>query len=330
MNKEYAQAVEVFPPLPARESPQGESPRWGIIYSPKTGVLHSHKKWEKIRRKLNEEGIEYDFVQSESNGSEERLGAMLAKNGYKTIVVVGGDGALNRAVQGALTALPEAAAKGTNDITFGVIPNGHGNDYARFWDIPEDDPLKAVDVLIRRRIRKVDVGVLREGDREHFFLNCMNVGVAASIVNIKHKTYRFWGLSSLSYLSSFFLMLFHRMEHRARLIVNHETLEGSFMNICVGNAHGYGLTPNAVPYNGMLDVTTVSHPAISQLLAGMYMLVTGRFLSHRNVRPYRSRQRITFDQIGSACVSIDGQVLPHPTLPMQVTVRQEWIRFIIP
>lgn len=300
--------------------------RWGIIYSPKSGVLRTHRRWEKIRRYLNECGIDYDFVQSEGRGSEERLAAMLAKNGYTTIVIVGGDGALNRAIQGVMSVEPEYR----NDITFGIIPNGHGNDYARFWGLDENRPLAAVDALIRGRIRKVDLGILRENGLDHYFLNCVNVGVVASIMNIKHKTYRFWGLSSLSYLSSFFLMLFHRMEHRARLVVNHETLDGSFMNVCVGNAHAYGLTPNAVPYNGMLDVTTVSHPAVSQLVAGMYMLLTGRFLSHRNVRPYRSRQKIRFEEIGSACVSLDGQVLSDIQLPMEISVRQECIRFLIP
>lgn len=324
--------------------------RWGIIYSPKSGVLRTHKRWEKIRKYLNEKGIAYDFVQSEGAGSEYRLGAMLANNGYKTIIIVGGDGALNSAISGALSAYPEAH----NDIVFGVIPNGHGNDYAHFWDIDEEDPIKAVDVLIKGRERKVDVGCItsispfsptKEGELpsgdcaspspwgragERFFLNCLNIGLAASIVNIKHKTYRFWGLSSLSYLSSFFLMLFHRMEHHARFTVNHETLEGSFMNICIGNSYGYGLTPNAVPYNGMLDVTTLSHPAISQLVAGMYMLVTGRLLSHRNVRPYRSRQKIRIEEIGNACISIDGQVLTDVQLPIEVSVRQEWLRFLIP
>ena len=300
--------------------------RWGIIYSPKSGVLRTHRQWEKIRRHLNDRGVEYDFVQSEGNGSEERLAAMLAKNGYTTIVVVGGDGALNRVIHGVFSVDPELR----HTITFGIIPNGHGNDYAKFWELDEDKPLEAVDVLIRRRIRKVDLGIMREGGHEHYFLNCLNVGLTASIMNIRHKTYRFWGLSSLSYLSSFFIMLFHRMEQNTKLSINHETIEHSLMNVCVGNAHGYGLTPNAVPYNGMLDVTTISHPAVSQLLAGMYMLVTGKFLTHRNVRPYRSRQKIHFYEIGRARVSVDGQVLPEVQMPMEVSVRQEWINFIIP
>ncbi|MBP1530942.1 MAG: lipid kinase [Bacteroidaceae bacterium] len=300
--------------------------RWGIIYSPKSGVLRTHKRWEKIRRYLKEQHIEYDFIQSEGRGSEERLGAMLAKNGYNTIIIVGGDGALNRTLQGVLSTGPEIA----KSVTLGIIPNGHGNDYAKFWGIDEDDPIEAVDTIIRRRTRQVDVGILNENGHTHYFLNCLNIGLVASIMNIRHKTYRFWGLSSLSYLSSFLIMLFHRMEHKARFIVNHETIDGHFMNICVGNAHAYGLTPNAVPYNGMLDVTTVSHPAISQLVAGMYMLLTGKFLTHRNVRPYRSRQRIRIEEIGRSCVSVDGQVLNNVKCPMEVNVKQELVNFIIP
>lgn len=300
--------------------------RWGIIYSPKSGILHSHRRWEKIRVYLNAKGIEYDFVQSENHTSEGRLAAMLAKNGYKTIIIVGGDGALNRAINGIFFMDPELC----RTITFGIIPNGYGNDYAHFWGLSEDDITKSIDVLIKKRIRSVDVGILREGGKEHCFLNCINIGLAASIMNIRHKTYRFWGLSSLSYLSSMFILLFHRMEHRIKFIVNREVINRSLMNVCIGNAHAYGLTPNAVPYNGMLDVTTLSHPAISQLIAGMYMLTTGKILTHRNAHPYRSRQKIVFEEIGHSHISLDGQSLSEIQLPFEVSVRQEWINFIIP
>ena len=77
-----------------------EPSRWGIIYCPKDGVRHIHKEWEAIRSYLTEKGVLYDFVQSEGPKSVERLAAMLASNGYTTIVIVGGDAALNRALNG--------------------------------------------------------------------------------------------------------------------------------------------------------------------------------------------------------------------------------------
>ena len=69
--------------------------KWGILYCPKH---RSGKQRERIQRALNEHGVDYDFVQSETAGSVERLINMLIHNGYKTIIIAGGDSALNDAV----------------------------------------------------------------------------------------------------------------------------------------------------------------------------------------------------------------------------------------
>ena len=66
--------------------------RWGILYCPKA---RSSKQREKIQRILDERKVQYDFVQSESSESVERLVTMLIRNGYKTIIIMGGDSALN-------------------------------------------------------------------------------------------------------------------------------------------------------------------------------------------------------------------------------------------
>ena len=75
-----------------------ETTRWGVLYCPKTGISNTRKRWEKIEAVLKERGVSYDMVQSETAESVERLMTMLINNGYKTIIVVGGDSALNDAV----------------------------------------------------------------------------------------------------------------------------------------------------------------------------------------------------------------------------------------
>ena len=72
--------------------------RWGIVYCPKHERFRRASRWERIEKCLHDNGVEYDFVQSESMGSVDRLVRMLINNGYKTIVIVGGDSALNDAV----------------------------------------------------------------------------------------------------------------------------------------------------------------------------------------------------------------------------------------
>ncbi len=300
--------------------------RWGIIYSPKSGIKRTHRRWEEIRLLLEERGVRYDFVQSEGSGSERRLAAMLAQNGYETIVMVGGDIALNHAVNGIASVGEGLLGK----VRLGVIPNGHVNDFASYWGLREDDPRLSVETLLGGRVRRVDLGVVEGEAGRQYFLNCVNVGLVASIADLRHKTYRFWGLSSLSYLSSMFLLLFQRMETRMSLGVNHETIEERLMSVCISNCRGYGQTPNAVPYNGMLDVSVISCPQVRQLFVGLSLLQARRFLAFRHVRPYRSRKPVRVLETGQARVSVDGLVCPQLKAPFRVSVQREAVNFIIP
>ena len=101
--------------------------KWGVIYNPKAGTRKVKKRWNKIREYMDSKGVQYDYVQSEGFGSVERLAGILANNGYRTIVIVGGDGALNDAINGIM--LSEAENK--EQIAIGIIPNGIGNDFAK-------------------------------------------------------------------------------------------------------------------------------------------------------------------------------------------------------
>ena len=149
-------------------------------------------------------------------------------------------------------------------------------------------------------------------------------------MKLKYKARRVLGLTTLTYFASMFMLLFQRLETRMRFQVNEEQVERKVMTVCVGNCRGYGQTPNAVPYNGMLDVSVVSHPEVSQLLAGMWMLLTGKFLNHKKVRAYRTTRTIRFDETHNATISTDGIVLEGFKSPFEIGIKSEQINFIIP
>ena len=75
-----------------------ETTMWGILYCPKTGFTSPRKRCEKISAILDARKVQYDMVQSENSESVERLVKMMISNGYNTLIVVGGDSALNDAV----------------------------------------------------------------------------------------------------------------------------------------------------------------------------------------------------------------------------------------
>ena len=307
-----------------------ESTRWGVLYCPKRGLLGKSKQGERIRRALDNRKVAYDFVQSETSDSVERLVRMMVSNGYKTIVIAGGDSALNDAVNCLM--MEEKSVR--EEIALGVIPNGLMNDFARFWGFDEDRMEQTVDWLLLRRTRKVDLGCIRyvnaTGEKCHrYFLNCVNIGMTADIMNLRRQTRRLFGSRTLSFLTSLFVMFFHRMEYKMKLRINNDTIDRKVMTVCIGNATGYGQTPNAVPYNGMLDVSVVYHPEVVQLIEGLWLLMTGRFLNHRSVHPFRTAE-VRVDEALHAMVGIDGRLMKTPVGPFRVDVEQEVILFLIP
>lgn len=82
---------------------------------------------------------------------------MFINNGYKTIVIVGGDSALNDAVN----CLMQTERQTRDEIALGIIPNGVMNDFAHFWNFKEGEIEQSVRWLKQRRVRKIDVGYIR-------------------------------------------------------------------------------------------------------------------------------------------------------------------------
>ena len=66
-----------------------------------------------------------------------------------------------------------------------------------------------------------------------------------------------------------------------------------------------------------------------QLLEGLWLFVTGRFLNHRSVHPYRTRE-VVVEEAKKALVSIDGRLMKTPVGEFRMTVEEEVINFIIP
>ncbi len=304
-----------------------DSNRWGIINS-----SHSHsvqKRWAQMREYIESKGVSYDFVQSDEDGSVERLARMLCANGYHTVVVVGSDGSLNDAINGILSApaLPAGFA-------LGIIPCGIGNDFANFWNIEADNYKQAIDNIVARRVRRIDVGVCTYTDEQmqscrRYFLNCVNIGYGARLIGLSNRWQRLMGSKRLSLIPVFITQLFERKSFNLSMKTDAEHISQEVMSVCIGNATGYGQTPNSVPYNGLLDMSVITRPQWWQLFEGFWLLGKGRFLNYKNVHPYRVC-RVECLDLGKASVSLDGRMLQGKTfVPMRLEVEKDRIDFII-
>lgn len=76
-------------------------------------------------------------------------------------------------------------AEDKENIAIGIIPNGIGNDFAKYWEMSSEYK-EAVDCIINNRRRKIDVGTCYYYDGQkhmtRYFLNAINIGLGARIV----------------------------------------------------------------------------------------------------------------------------------------------------
>lgn len=305
--------------------------KWGVIYCQSSGLMSGNRRWHEIKKYLVNRNVDFTPLKVIGYTAVERSVPALVAQGCDTIIIIGGDSALNCAVKG-MVALPDDER---NKVKLGIIPYGIGNDFAHFWRRTNVEDYKSViDALIKGRIRKIDVGFCRyistDGKNEcRPFVNCVNIGLTAQIINIYHRAQRFWGVRFIAFCWSSFLLLFQRKVFHLKMHVNESDLNADIMTLCIGNCKGYGQTPSAVPYNGWLDVSIVNPSDFRQMVHGLWLLSCGRFLNHENVYPFRSREIVVY-QGGKANIALDGYVLHNTSYPLTITVKQEMLNFIIP
>lgn len=166
---------------------------------------------EKILRLLKNSGICFDYIQSENSSDVERIATIMVRNGYTTIIIVGGDSALNYAIN----AIMQTEVPYGKRPVLGVIPAGYGNDFARYWNFEPKDYHLTIKRLKSKHTRRIDVGCITiqtENKDTHtaYFLNCVNIGTAASIIGLRHTTFNILGSRPLSHFISAFMLLFKK------------------------------------------------------------------------------------------------------------------------
>jgi len=91
-----------------------------IILNPKAKGGRSKKISKKVETVLKEQGIDYQFAETESPYHAYELAKMAKDDNIDTVVALGGDGTVHEVGNGAIAA----------GLNLGVIPAGSGNDFA--------------------------------------------------------------------------------------------------------------------------------------------------------------------------------------------------------
>lgn len=213
--------------------------------------------------------------------SERLIGAAL-QDGADAVVVAGGDGTINLALQ---------HLAGT-DIPLGIVPVGTGNDFAAHLGIRALDPETAADIIAAGNLRTVDLAQTTGSDGiSRLFATVLASGFD-SYVNDRANRMR-WPRGDLRYTIAILIEFLFLRETPYTLDVDSRIVEGPFVMASVGNSRTYGggiqICPDAATDDGLLDVTIVRPAGRVRLLRLIPKVYRGTHVGHPLVETYRGR-----------------------------------------
>ncbi|MBC8080218.1 MAG: diacylglycerol kinase family lipid kinase [Gorillibacterium sp.] len=268
----------------------------GFIINPVSGNGRGKKVWIRLESLLKTADRRYHAFFTKGPGDAAHLAKKMFGTGqYQAIVAVGGDGTVNETVSGLWEALSikSEASQPKKPCSFGCIPAGSGNDFARGHGIPAqtdqafavllnaldlEHPPKAMDLL--RIGQRIAVNSISCGFDGQIALTTNNA--------IYKKGFNLLGLGKLAYVLSVIRVLLTYQPRSLVLRVDDQelALENVWL-VAAGNIPYYGggmkICPSAVPDDGLVSLCVVHGINRFELLRFFPLVFSGSHERHRAV-----------------------------------------------
>jgi diacylglycerol kinase (ATP) len=291
------------------------------------------KIWELIKQELEKEKVHYRSFFTKYAGHAEEIAeqvAQLHQEKIEAIVAVGGDGTAHEVING-LISYPH--------LSFGYIPGGSGNDFARGFSIPKS-PLKALQKILHqqgRSQRRYDLGRYQFLSRKksmRYFVNGLGIGFDGEVAKVTnesaYKTFlnRF-KCGSLAYTISLLRLLFSYQPREVTVEIDGE--EKHFSNvwlIAVSNIAYYGggmkISPHAKPTDGKLNLCIVHELSPWKFLSVFGTVFFGQHHKLRGVTLLEGK-RIKVTSVRPMTIHADGEIIGVTPISIDIDANRQAI-----
>ena len=312
-----------------------DNEKWLVIVNPKASIGKAERDWPQIKQFLENEGIDFDFLITQHQGHAiELVRDNITENGYRKVVAVGGDGTNNEVINGIFT----QQRFPTEEITMGIIPIGTGNDWRRTFGFNIDHQ-ENVKILKAGHTFKHDIGKVtyyNHGDPQvRYFLNAAGTGLDEAVCNSTNLMKQQGKGGSARYMLNVAKCLFKfdcihiQLEVDDQLVIDDEILSLSLGN-CRFNGGGMMMMPNAVPNDGIFDITAIRKVGIPKFAANIGNIYDGTFIKKlKEVSTFRGR-KIRIVSIPSHTLNLETEGENLTNSPFDFEMLQQSINMVVP
>lgn len=226
-----------------------------------------------------------------------------------SIVILGGDGTVNEALQG---------ISDPSKVILSYIPTGSSNDLARDLGLPKA-PAAALDLVLHGKARPMDLGSVTypDGETRRFCVSC-GIGFDAAVCQEAldsrlKKVMNKIGLGKLTYLGIALRQLFAARAVSARLTLD-EGCGASIGNMLFAacmihrfEGGGFMFAPDADAEDGILNICAVGDLPKPFILLALPTAFRGKHYKYKGITPYQAK-RLMIETSSPLWVQTDGEV----------------------
>lgn len=233
--------------------------------------------------RLHKRGVEVvEIIGDDADDARHLVGAALDK-GADAVMVTGGDGVVSNALQ---------VLAGT-DIPVGIVPAGTGNDHARAFGIPTQDPEAAADLVVDGWTETVDLGRITDSHGVSKWFGTVAATGFDSLVTDRANRMR-WPHGRLRYYLAMLAELSQLRLLPFRLVLDGTTeIDADITLAAFGNTQSYGggmrICPAADYTDGLLDITMVHSASRTKLVRLFPTVMKGTHVDLDEVSTARAR-----------------------------------------
>ncbi|MBO7572572.1 MAG: diacylglycerol kinase family lipid kinase [Bacteroidales bacterium] len=270
--------------------------------------------WKEIFSYLDEKGIKYSHYLTKAAGDAiENIPRILAE-GYRNLIVLGGDGTTNEVVNGIFsqTTVPYS------EICLGSISMGTANDWNRYYGW-ENDYKASIERLLKHNITKQDVGVVtfcENGEkRTKYFINSIGFGFDAEIVKMTNSLSHEQRGKEITYLLSLLKCLLKCKKHNVTIESDDFKFKGKVLSISIANGKfsggGMQQTPDAIINDGAYDISIFGDIGKFFVIRNVSRLYNGSVtqIKNKNVVFARTENSIKVTYDCPTFAETDGEII---------------------
>lgn len=301
-----------------------------IILNGKAGNGKSLNAKNKIEKLLREKNIEHRFHFTAGRKDATKIARELCLNGATDVISMGGDGTANEVLNG-LTNL--------ENVRFGIIPCGSGNDFADTVKIPLN-PEKALDIILNGSAKPtdflvcdgvrglnvigtgIDVEILERTEKNKVLKGKIKYMVSLIISLMKFKFYEF----KLKFAGDFDQTESEQTPESAEsknaaatddenitenITENAEPQKRSALIVCCGNGRKIGggipICPEAIVDDGKMDFLIINRMKKSRIPHALIKLMKGKILTE-SFSDFKRVDKATLQFDKTPAIQIDGEI----------------------